>query len=129
MAGGGGMYPSGSLPETITATLNASANARSPGVPFGKDGAAVVAVDHGDVEPATLFEQLQIAILVGGHVRQADQIKGGRDLDRWSGERHAAGLLALLHQDAGGSRDRRVLTSAPWSSGLSRSGLGIVVMT
>jgi hypothetical protein len=42
MAGGGGMYPSGSLSETITAAsycfqaVNASANARSPGVPFSK---------------------------------------------------------------------------------------------
>jgi hypothetical protein len=47
-----------------------------------EDGAAVVVVDDRNVEPTALLEQLQIAILVGGHVRQADQLKGGGDLDR-----------------------------------------------
>src|SRR5262245_52398127 len=51
----------------------------------GQDGATVVVVNHRDVEPAPLLEQLNIAILVSLHVRQADQIEAGRHFDRAAG--------------------------------------------
>jgi hypothetical protein len=56
---------------------NASAKARLPDKPFSmaKDGAAVVAVDHGDIEPSPLLQQLHIAVLVRVHVRQTDHIE------------------------------------------------------
>src|SRR5262249_50722799 len=59
----------------------------------GEDGAAVVVVNNRDVEPAALLEHLQIAILVGIDVGEADEIEAGRHLDREAGERHAARLL------------------------------------
>ena len=55
---------------------NASAKARSSGRTLfhGEDGATVVVVDHRDVEPATLLQQLKIApLVVGLLVGQADR--------------------------------------------------------
>ena len=46
----------------------------------GYDGSAVVAVDDRNIEPATLLQQLKIAILVGRLVGQADQVKVRSDL-------------------------------------------------
>ena len=70
-----------------------------------QDGAPVVVVDHRDVEPAALLEQLQISLPVGVDVRKADQVKAVGHLHRKSGERHATRLLGLLHQDARHIRD------------------------
>src|SRR5262245_36697363 len=59
----------------------------------GEDGAAVIVVDDGYVEPAALLEQLQVALLVGKGAGKADQIKAVADLHREPGERHAARRL------------------------------------
>src|SRR5262245_27459022 len=67
----------------------------------GQNGAAVVVVNHRDVEPAPFLEQLDVAVLVGLRVRQAYQIEAGRDLDREAGERDPARSLGLFHQEAG----------------------------
>ena len=54
----------------------------------GKDSAAVVAVDHGDIEPSPLLQQLQIAALVRVHVRQTDHIEAVFTFTASPAERH-----------------------------------------
>ena len=47
------------------------------------------------------LQQLNVALHVGLDRRQPDQEEAGRHLHREAGQRHAAGLLGLLHQHAG----------------------------
>src|SRR5678809_1272150 len=58
-------------------TASGASSRRVAGRPLfqGDDGAAVVVVDHRDVEPAPLLQQLQVAILVGVLVGQADKVE------------------------------------------------------
>src|SRR6202034_4246512 len=67
----------------------------------GQDGAAAIVIDDRDIEPRLILEQLDIALHVGIDRGQADQEEAVGDLDRESGERNAAGLLGILHQNAG----------------------------
>src|SRR4051812_15509698 len=64
------------------------------------DGAALVDVDQGDVEPGTLLQELQVALAVGVDVGKADQKKAVGDLYREASQRGAARLLVGFHQDA-----------------------------
>ena len=82
---------------------NASLKARSPGVALldRQDGAAAVVVDDRNVEPGALLQELKIALHVGFDRREADQEEARRHLHGEPGERRAARLLGLLHQDAG----------------------------
>src|SRR5262245_693294 len=52
----------------------------------GDYGAAVVVVDDRNVEPTALLEQLQVALPVALHTRQADEKEAAGDLDREAGE-------------------------------------------
>src|SRR3954468_2396114 len=61
-----------------------------------QDGAAIVGIDHGNVEPRPLLEQLDIALAVGLDGGQSDQEEAVSDFDRQSCQRHAARLLGLL---------------------------------
>src|SRR5262249_14232024 len=70
-----------------------------------QDGATIVVVDDGDVEPGAVLQQLHVALTVGVARRQADQEEAGGHLDGKAGERRAAALLGLLHQNAGHIRD------------------------
>src|SRR5271167_3764946 len=67
----------------------------------GQDGAAAVVIHDGNVEPRLILEQLQIALDVGVDRRQPDQEETVGDLDRETGQRDAARLLGILHQNAG----------------------------
>src|SRR6185436_13716597 len=70
-----------------------------------EDRTAAVVVDDRDIEPRPLFQELEIALHVGFDRREADEEKARRDLHGEAGERRAARLLGLLHQDAGNVRD------------------------
>src|SRR5947209_11825721 len=65
-----------------------------------QDGPAAAVVDDRNVEPGALFQKLNIALHVAFDRRQADQEKTRRHFHGEAGERRAAGLLGLLHQDA-----------------------------
>src|SRR5215813_2705441 len=69
------------------------------------DGAAAIVVDHRHVEPRAFLEKLEITLLLGVHRGKAEQEEARRDLHGEAGQRGAAGLLRLLHQDAGDARD------------------------
>src|SRR6476469_5595381 len=64
-----------------------------------EDRAAAVVVDDRNVEPAALLEKLQIALHIAFDRRQPDEEEARRHLHGESGERRAARLLGLLHQD------------------------------
>ena len=66
-----------------------------------ENGALAAGIDDGNVEPVALLEQLNVALHVDVDRRQADQEIAVGDFHREAGERHAARLLALLHQHAG----------------------------
>src|SRR5258707_709426 len=51
-----------------------------------QNGAAIVVIDHGDVELAALLQQLKIALLVRVYVRQTDLIEAVSDPHREPGE-------------------------------------------
>src|SRR4029077_6430835 len=66
-----------------------------------QDGAAAVGVDDRDIEPRSVLEQLHVALNVGVDRGKPYQEEAVGHLDGKSGERGAARLLGLLHQDAG----------------------------
>src|SRR6478752_1559434 len=63
-----------------------------------EDGATLVVVDHRHIEPGALLEELQVALAIGLHIRQADEEEPIGDLDREACQRRSARLLVLLHQ-------------------------------
>src|SRR5690242_10761029 len=65
-----------------------------------QDGAAPVAVHDRDIEPGAASQELEVAPHVLIRSRQADQEISRRDFDGEAGERRAACLLGLLHEDA-----------------------------
>src|SRR6185503_19260738 len=61
-----------------------------------KNCAAAVVVDDRNVEPATLFQKLHVALHVGLDRREPDQEEIGGHLGGGAAERRAARLLGLL---------------------------------
>src|ERR1043166_5927471 len=70
-----------------------------------EDGAAVVVVDHRDVEPGALLEQLQIPVAIGRAGVEPDEEVAIGDLGHESRQRRAGGLFARFHEDARHRRD------------------------
>src|SRR5438445_3161507 len=57
-----------------------------------QNGPPIVAVDDRNIEPATVLEQLHIALAIGIGRRQPDQEEADGDLDGEAGQRRAAAL-------------------------------------